>query len=288
MLRRNHLFVWLPLVFLLSCKKDTEVIPGNQPPADLTVTESRYRQYVNRCFIQVHGFEPGNNALNTSLQILKADNFSINARMNFLDTLFNNVNYRWQVFNAARQDYLNNTDTVDIRNQIMLFNLLLSDSTYILVWPALQYEVGRLNLLADAGTEYASGMIDIRELNHRFVNNYFYDQINMGSENFVKATFEQFLKRFPQSQELAGAVSMVDGNFSSVLLKGGSSKEDYLNILFSSADYEEGTVIGFYQRYLTRTPTSVEMSAATLKYHQSDDYEQIQKDILVTDEFAAQ
>ena len=45
-------------------------------------------------------------------------------------------------------------------------------------------------------------------------------------------------------------------------------------------------MVNYYRRFLQRDPDSQEMSAATNAYHNSGDYEQIQKDILVTDEFA--
>jgi hypothetical protein len=224
--------------------------------------------------------------LNAALQVLKPAGFSESSRRVFLESLFQSDLYKWQIFNTGRQDYLNNTDTLTMRQQLILYTAFLNDSAFITVWPVLQYEVSRLELLVDAGTAYSQNLIDIRELHRRFINNWFYDQINMGSTNFVLFSFQQFLNRNPQAQELSAAVSMVDGSFSVLFLQSGSSKEDYLNIFFNSADYEEGLVLRCYQRFLQRNPDSQEMSVATQKFQIDNDYEQLQIDILATDEFA--
>src|SRR5436190_3387578 len=180
---RVSLLLIAGLLLFFSCEKDTEIVTGNYPPPDNTVTDASYRQYINRCYIQVHGAEPDSSALNSSLALLKSADFSVASREIFLDTLFSKVAYKWQVFNTCRLDYLNNTDTTEMRNQLMLFTFLANDSSYIALWPILQYEIGRLQLLIDAGPAYAAGMITIRELHKRFIDNWFYDQINMGSAN---------------------------------------------------------------------------------------------------------
>jgi hypothetical protein len=283
---RKYLFLLSFSCIVASCTKETEVIPGNSPPPDLTLTESVYRQFINRTYILVHGNEPDSLQSEIALNYLKADNFSESIRRVFLDTLFNDPAYRWQVFNTSRVDLLNNTDTAEFRSQWLLFSFLLQDSTYITVWPVLQIEVNRLQELIDAGPFYLNGTIDIRELHRRMINNWFYDQINMGSLNFVNASFFQFLNRYPVLQEQSSGVSMVDGNFAILFLVSGSSKDDYLNILMNSGDYAEGAVVNLYRRYLQRDPGSVEMNAATQQFLLNGNYEQIQIDILASDEFA--
>lgn len=283
---RKYLFLLCLSFWLASCTKETEIVPGNSAPPDPTLTESVYRQYINRTYILVHGNEPDSLQSEIALNYLRADNFSESIRRVFLDTLFSNAAYRWQVFNTARVDLLNNTDTAEFRSQWLLFSFLLQDSAYVTVWPVLQMEVNRLQELIDAGPSYLNGTIDIRELHRRMINNWFYDQINMGSLNFVNASFFQFLNRYPVLQEQSSGVSMVDGNFAILFLVSGSSKDDYLDILMNSGDYAEGAVIHFYRRYLQRDPGSVEMNAASQKFLLSGNYEQIQIDILAGDEFA--
>ncbi|MBK7965462.1 MAG: hypothetical protein IPK10_09345 [Bacteroidetes bacterium] len=78
---------------------------------------------------------------------------------------------------------------------------------------------------------------------------------------------------------------MIGGSNAVLFLQAGASKDDYLNIFFNSDDYFEGAVIRVYKDYLLRAPESTEMSAATLKYKNSLDFESIQKDVLASDEF---
>jgi hypothetical protein len=107
----------------------------------------------------------------------------------------------------------------------------------------------------------------------------------MGSANFVISTFQNLISRNPILTEQQSGVSMVDGNNAILFLQSGSSKNDYLNILTQSSNYYEGQVILFYNKYLNRTPNSIEMADGTQKYISTDDYTAVQRDILATDEF---
>jgi hypothetical protein len=108
----------------------------------------------------------------------------------------------------------------------------------------------------------------------------------MGTENFVVSCFQHFLSRYPTAHELEQSKKMVDGTPAVLFLQSGQSKKEFISIFFSSWDYYEGLVVNLYSRLLYRKPTSVEMGLATQKFQQSMDYEQMQKDILVTNEFA--
>jgi hypothetical protein len=70
-----------------------------------------------------------------------------------------------------------------------------------------------------------------------------------------------------------------------LFLQSGSSKDDYLSIFFGSDDCYEGAVVRLYNDFLFRAPESLEMSVASIQYKNTGDYEQLQKDILATDEF---
>lgn len=276
------------LIFLAACSKENEevVVSGNQAPPDTTVEAVIYENYLNRTYILVLGREPDSIEYDSGMSILRSGSFSVSARNSFLSTLFNLPDYRLKQYETWNIELLNNLDTNDINNQISLFNLLLQDSTYIFSWPVLQLEVDRLELLQQAFWEYTSSSIGIKELHRRMINNYFYDQINMGAANFVISSFQNFLSRNPTQAELQNGESMVNGFNAVLFLQSGAGKDDYLNIFFNSSDYYEGAVIYYYRKFLFRDPETVEMAQATLKYIQSNDYEQLQKDILASDEFA--
>ncbi len=79
---------------------------------------------------------------------------------------------------------------------------------------------------------------------------------------------------------------MVDGKAAILLGKTGATKEDFNNIIFSSADYYEGAVRELFQRFLFREPTNLELSTLTQKYKSQQNYEDIEKEILTMNEFA--
>jgi len=270
-----------------SCKKtELETIGGNTAPPDTSIETDVYEDYVNRTYILVLGREPDSSEFNDAVSLLKAGLLDSPSRYAFLDIVFSSPDYPWRQFNKNRIELLNNIDTADITIQIFIFNFFLADSTYQAFWPGLQIEVNRLEELQSAAQDYANGVINIRQLQSKMINNYFYDQINMGADNFVISSFQHFLDRNPTLDEQSNGVSMVNGNNAVLFLQAGASRDDYLSILFNSDDYFEGAVVRIYTDYLLRSPSSVEMSVAALKYRNTLDFESVQKDILATDEFA--
>ncbi|MBL0095493.1 MAG: hypothetical protein IPP46_02600 [Bacteroidetes bacterium] len=287
----NRVIIVIVFIFMaltqFSCKKsELETISGNTAPPDTSIEIDVYEDYVNRTYILVLGREPDSSEFNDAVSLLKNGLLDSPSRYAFLDEVFSSPDYPWRQFNKNRIELLNNIDTADITIQIFIFSFFLADSTYQAFWPGLQIEVDRLEEIQAASHEYANGIINIRQLQSKMINNYFYDQINMGSDNFVISSFQHFLDRNPTLDEQSNGVSMVNGNNAILFLRAGASRDDYLSILFDSDDYFEGAVIRIYKDYLLRSPSSIEMSVAALKYRNTLDFESVQKDILATDEFA--
>ncbi|MFN0188062.1 MAG: hypothetical protein ACKVQV_05115 [Bacteroidia bacterium] len=279
--------VFLVAVFLLnSCTKtELEAISGNVAPPDTTIESNVYEDYVNKTFILVLGREPSVSEFQTAVNNLEANGLDLGSRYDFLNTVFSTSDYKWRQVEKWRIQLLGSTDSSDVINQMAIFDFFLNDSTYITLWPALQLEKDRLDTLYNASYNYVAGTISIRKMQAHMLNNYFYDQINMGPDNFVTSCFQHFLDRNPTFSEQAGGVGMINGSNTVLFLQAGVSKDDYLNIFFSSDDYFEGSVIRVFKDYLLRTPNSIEMSAAALKYKNTLNFESVQKDVLATDEF---
>ncbi|CAN5596723.1 hypothetical protein BH11BAC2_BH11BAC2_05180 [soil metagenome] len=283
---RSIIFIFCIFVFAISsCKKDDLVINNNIAPPDTTIENVTVEDYVNRTYILLLGREPSSSELTTALNTLKSSKLSVSSRSNFLDGVLSQPEYYAHNYDRWRVELLNNLDTAEYTQMIFVFNFFLNDSNYLYIWPTLQLEISRLELIQDAYADYASGLILFPELQRRMVDNYFYDQINMGDVNFVLSTFQHFLNRNPTIQEQNSAVAMLSGFNSALFLKAGASKNDYLNIFFNSDDYYEGTVVRMYQDYLLRSPQSAEMSDGALMYKSSKNLKMIQKLIMVSDEF---
>jgi hypothetical protein len=269
-----------------SCKKyEEEIIPGNQAPPDQTIDPVVIENYVHKVYISALGREPDSVELNSGLSLLTSQNLSMNSRNQFLDNVFSNQEFNDKFCERARIELLQGLDTAEITQRIFLYQLLLLDSSYILFWDDIQVEINRLIEMKEVPDSLSAGVINFKEVQRRYVDNSFYDDLNMGSFNFVVSVFQHFLDRYPTQNEIDAGVTMVNGLSAVIFLTAGQSKHDFENIFFGSTDFYEGEVRGLYQQYLFRTPTSVEMTNGTLLYMQNDDYIALQKSILSKNEF---
>ena len=140
--------------------------------------------------------------------------------------------------------------------------------------------------LQEAGRDLYSDSINLNQFYYRLINNSVYDEINMGSENFVKSCFENLLHRFPTTTELDNAIEMVDGNPSALFLTEGNSKGDFINIITATTPFYEGVVIDAYQRFLQREPNSTEILSETDSIESSASLQILHKIILKKEEYA--
>ena len=278
------LFFFFTLTMMTSCENE-EVIPGNAPPPDQTIENVTITDYVNRVYVSVLGREASSSEKSAGFDILRQNNLSLLSRSQFLDQVFSSSHYLPHLYDFARTELLNNLDTSEISFYQFIFTLYLADTAYQLYWNVFEYELERLDSLQSVPADLTNHAIDIEYLHRRCVNNYFYDQINMGTENFVISCFQHFLDRYPTENELNEGKKMVDGLPAILFLESGQSKTDFIDIFFRSRDYFEGLAINLYNRFLLRSPTSIEMGNAASAFYDTHDYVQMQKDILSTNEY---
>jgi len=281
------LFLLTAVSFILfACTKtEIETVEGNLAPPDLTVEQVTIENYITRSYILALGREPDETEFNTAFTLLDNAGLDSASRSQFLNTVFGNIDYLPQVYHQNKINLLNNADTSEFTNWINLFNLLLLDSANLFQFPFIQYEIDRLSELQSAFAEFTTGSIGIEELQRRMCNNYLYDQINMGSANFVISTFQNLLNRNPTASEQSAGTSMVDGFNSILFLESGSSKAEYLNIITGTDNYFESQVVFMYLKYLNRVPSTLEMSEGTLDYSSTGDHTLVQKKIMAKNEF---
>lgn len=277
--------LWVSL--LCSCQPDPDIIivPDNTAPPDPGISQVVKENYVNKLYISLLGRKPTETEFQAGLDVLALNNVSVENREALLEIIFSQEDYFRRMYEVARIEMLNNLDTADITFQITLFNALFSDPNYEPFYFLIQQEIDKLQDLKDAPDLLVSQQIDRKELHRRMAFNYFYDQINMGSQNFVLAMFEYFLGRYPSVAEEEAGITMVDGLNTIIFGKEGDTKEDFVEIFLSSDNYYEGAVIDIYEDFLFRKPTSVEMSTGTLVYRTNNDYAELLKSVLTTDEY---
>ncbi len=286
----SSLFILSSSLFF-SCKKDKEIenievaIPNNTAPPDNTIPNVLKENYVNKAYISILGRKPTSAELSEGKTILDKNNLSVADRNEMLDIILAKSGYNQRLYDISLATLLNNLDTAQITQFIDVFTIILTDTAYASAWTQIQAEKTRLELLKSAPADLENGTLDIIGLHRRCVYNYFYDQINMGTENFVVSMFQNFLFRYPTDEELAQGKLIVDGFEGILFFQSGKSKDDFLNIFFTSSNYFEGQVRDLYLKYLFREPKSVEASEKTTSYKNSKNYKSLQKEILSTDEY---
>lgn len=279
--------IGLSLLLMSSCSESGGIIiiPDNTSPPDLTVPEVVKENFVNRVYISLLGRKPEQAELAGAMGILEQDNASEADRKEVVESVLSDPSFRDRQYNIARIDLLNNLDTTVVASFKFVFNQYLQDPQYEPFLDLIYYELNRLEEFSQAAPLYLSAQINRAEMHRRMVNNLMYDEINMGTQNFVLSIFEHFLNRYPTVAEEQNAILMSDGFYAVVFGKEGNSQEDFLEILTESDAYLEGQVLDVYESFLFREPNSVEMAIGTSLFRQTGSYDDLLTSILTTQEF---
>ncbi len=282
--------LWLPLVLMLaifsSCTKHEEVlIPNNVPPPDSTLSSIVIETYVNKAYISVLGRKPSDTEKAEGITLLESAALSQTSREAFIQSVLDKPEYYENLYKNYYTYLLVNFDTAQITLNIETLRFLVTQPQYASIVDLLNYEIARFEELRDVYYNLADGNISVVEMQRILVYNAFYDQLNMGTENFILSSFEHFLSRYPTDAELAEATKIVDGLSGVLFYEIGTSKEDFLDIFFTSEDYYGGQVKLIFEGYIFRSPTSEESAYYTTYYKNTGDYKGLLKKVLTTDEY---
>jgi hypothetical protein len=276
----------LLLMVATACKKyEINEITGNEPPPDTYVSPILKENYVNRLYITLLGRKADSLEFNAGLALLGSGAVSQASRATLIDQIMAQPDYRLNLFDIAVKEILEDADTASMRNDRDRYASYLGDSAYIDNWATYQLWTDQLTLLLEAPDDLLAGTISQNELNARCAFNPFYDEINMGTENFVVSLYQHFLFRYPSVSELENASTMVDGSESVAFLVAGRTKADFVQIFFHSNDYYEGRVRDLFLKYLLREPSTTETYTLATQFSDDQDYGKLQKTILASVEY---
>ena len=281
--------LWILPLFLLvtSCTKtDEKIITGNKPPPDSTQPAALRSNFIIKSYIGLLGREPDDAEFTAGLNSLTDANFSVASRRTLLTSIVGNDEFYTREFEIARNNLLNGLDTLQITDFINTYTYLLTLPSYEEYWPIIQEQLNRIITLKASVNDLISGTANISEMHRRCLDNQFYDDINMGSLNFVISCYQNLLLRNPTSFESEQGVLMIDGFNAILFLQAGSSKTDFLNIFINSNDYYEGQVRLLFNRFYFRAPSSEEMSYYTESFRADGDYKNLIIELLGQDEYA--
>ena len=281
---RILLFLFFILIISSCTKIEDVIVDRNTHPNDPTIENTVIENYVNKLYISTIGREPTPFEFDDNFETLREANLSQQSREIVIDKVLEKEEYFNNFFKIESANILNGVDIAMINERYYLYKYFLMnasgfDSIYI------GYEFERLSVLKQALPDFNAAIITNTELYKRMVNNNFFDEINMGTENFVVAMFQHFLLRYPTNDELVNAKNMVNDKNSTVFFETGNSKDDFISIFFSSDEYYTGQTNILFNRYLFRYPSSEESVNYSLDYINTDDYKSLQRRILSTNEF---
>ena len=286
-LLKSSFLIFIVAILATGCKKDEIIIEDNTAPPDSTISTLILENYVAKCYISLLGRDPSETEETNAVELLRSSAMSVASRKQMIDVILGDIEYRDKILENNSVKLLNSPfDTTQIQTQLYTYNNILNDPQYAQFYDLIVEVIANLETLLDTPEDFRNGTIGMQEMHRRLVTNEVYDQINMGSFNFVLSLFNNFLFRDPTSEEHNAGITMVDGFVAVLFYETGNSKEECIDIFLNSDDYFEGQVRELYLRYLFREPTSEEESYHAIRYRDSGNYDRLQKDILSTDEFA--
>ena len=215
-MRKYIAFLSLTVIVLLlfsSCTKEVHedvyedlVIDDNQPPPFDGVSTVELNTYVNKLYVDLIGRSPSEAELDQATQQLRDGEFTTAAKEAVITPLIESKAYYDRFFEVTTQKLLQGADSFQIAqeatNLYFAVDLVLSQGDTLIGY-TLQLELDKLVALLDVKAEYRNGDITVNEFMRRMIMNQFYDQINMGSLNYVVSCFENLFHRQPTEQELS-------------------------------------------------------------------------------------
>ncbi|MEL7341190.1 MAG: hypothetical protein AAGM67_11960, partial [Bacteroidota bacterium] len=135
--------------------------------------------------------------------------------------------------------------------------------------------------------EHRNGLIPINEMVARMLNNEIYDEINMNSINFIMASFDNLFFRFPTQSEFDQSFPIIENDQSNIIFgQPASNKTEYISVLTNSREFHEGMIRWAYIILMAREPETEEIVAEMDAFFENKDFQLLQQNILIKDEYA--
>ena len=304
---QSHLFKPLFLVFLFSLlwgcnSKFEEVVPGNESFSSAGISKIKIENYVNRLFIDIIGRGPTDVEKSIEVDLLNEADLSEEVRLDLINRLMTDETpsenegsyleaYCNNLYLLAKIRCLDGTSDNEIfQRKVNDLITQVEQDSIAQNWEGYNKglsELRRYEWMFDSPNKLFSGDIKYHELYTFMIDNGFYDELNMNSFNFIYATFDELLFRFPLEQEYERAYEMVEFSMPNTIFgEYGNSKEDYINIMINSTAMKEGMIRWAYQVFLQREGAAAEVATLLESYKVDEDINQVIAKILVTDEYA--
>lgn len=243
------------------CKKEEiVVVEGNVAPPDQTIESTTIENYVLKVHIALLGRKATDAEFDAAVALLKENSLSESSRLTMLNGIVSKTDFFENEFAIMRSNFLNNADSSTFAGTKSIINLALSATSNpveIAFWEAELVRVDRLILLEDQFSNQTKNSVEAHQV---VVDNFVYDEINMGAENYVVSLFQNFLLRYPTVEELQAGKAIFEGKSAILFTENAKNRNELITVFFNSNEYYEGQVRASFLRFLYREPTSNEIS----------------------------
>ena len=303
---KNNIYIILVFITIIfSCRKE-ETIPNNRPPYYDEIPTVLIENYVNRIFIDLLGREPLDIEMEEEVQYLRDNDLQMEFRDSLvtklmtkstLDTAIGDssaiykIAYYHRIYDMTKARMIEGASNEYIQQEISnIEQLILNDSLMGGNQSSIdkkRFAVNKLKKIISSENQYMNGDIEINEVYARMLYNDVYDEINMNTFNFVNASFDDLFFRFPTAEEFDNGFNMIENDESRLLFNlPGQNKLDYIEILTTSREFYEGMINWVYLTMLSREPTTLEKDQIMETFFYDHDLQEVQKRVLMTDEYA--
>lgn len=286
-----------------ACQEPGEVIfiGDNTSPPYSGVDELTVRNFINRAFIDLIGREALDSEMENELNYLQLQELDPLAIDSFLlklqqDTTLRSggISYRqawaWQLYVRAKGRIIEGEADDEIEFDIsQLEQKYVKDSLLgnEIGMAFANQEILKLQAVLDAAKEIEVAHLPLSELYRRMIFNEIYDEINMGSFNYVNATFDDLFFRFPTEAEFEAGFEVIEYNRSRIVLGVNcQSKREYAEVLTNSREFHEACIEADFLSFLGRTASQEEILELLPILYVEQDYEQVQRIIMKTKDYA--
>lgn len=271
-------------LLLASCARDN-IVPVDNLPADSTITQIELENYINKTHIALLNRKPTQAELTQSLQQLDVDRYNRSIRDTYVLGIQDLDRSKWAIWQFLSDRILDGIDTAQVRESADIFQYRVDNSGTQNEKDYWQWLLDRTNNNLVALEGWYNQDSTYNSLVGWMVRMPIYDEINMGTENFVVSIYQHFYHRYPTDHELTQASKMVDRQWGLLYGVNGNSKADFLNIFLNQGEFQQGLIINAFESYLNRIPTTIESDKHHHHLNNGWDYLKLQRYLLTSSEF---
>ena len=276
-------FILLSLL-LASCARDS-IVPVDNLPTDSTITQIELENYINKTHIALLNRKPTQAELTQSLQQLDVDRYNRSIRDTYVLGIQDLDRSKWAIWQFLSDRILDGIDTAQVRESADIFQYRVDNSGTQNEKDYWQWLLDRTNNNLVVVEGWYNQDSTYNSLVGWMVRMPIYDEINMGTENFVVSIYQHFYHRYPTDHELTQASKMVDRQWGLLYGVNGNSKADFLNIILNQGEFQQGLIINAFESYLNRIPTTIESDKHNHHLNNGWDYLKLQRYLLTSSEF---